>query len=383
MDKNYSLMEMQSKYKDCNLLLPVSTEAQLNPFYALTVMEVKADLSENSGDIFKVGSINTGKKGSDGKDIWAETFSPAKPLLMKLATAAGIQFDPNNTYGTRPSKNTYKAKAFGAMRLPDGTAKTHCDEKLIDLDDEEDRFRLEFMDKSIQGITDSKAAQEAAKLFKGEWIETTNKWNKKVQAYKIADEDRKTYIDRSVMVNMSLLRKTAAEKAMSGAILRVIRALIGMKGQYTKEELGRAFAVPRVTFSPDYNDPDVRRAMLAQGLNSVSNMFGAMPAPMIGAAHDADYTVAGDMFNPDEFADNAAFASDGETITPNDDYNYAEPSNPAPSQAPAPPSNIGAVSDFGNECLECGKTLSAGVLSFSLEKFGAPLCIAHQPKKGE
>ena len=382
MDKNYSLAEMQSKYKDCNLLLPVSTEAQINPFYALTVMEVKADLSENSGDIFKVGSINTGMKGPDDKDIWAETFSPAKPLLMKLATAAGIHFDPNNTYGTRPSKNTYKAKAFGAMRLPDGTAKTHCDEKLIDLDDEEDRFRLEFMDKSIQGITDNKAAQEAAKLFKGEWFETKNKWNKKVQAYKIADEDRQTYIDRSVMVNMSLLRKSAAEKAMSGAILRVIRALIGMKGQYTKEELKKPFAVPRVTFSPDYNDPKVRWAMLEQGLNSVSNMFGAMPAPMIGAAQDADYTIVSDMFNPDDHADNAAFASDGDAMTPPEDYNFAEPSGQAASASAVPPPAQQPNGEASYVCADCGVSINDTVYSFSLKKYEIPLCMKCQRGAG-
>ena len=65
---------------------------------------------------------------------------------------------------------------------------------------------------------------------------------------------------------MTLLRKTAAEKAMTGAILRVVRALIGMKGQYTKTELTKPFVVSRVTFSPDYSDPEVRRAMLDQGM---------------------------------------------------------------------------------------------------------------------
>lgn len=132
MDNQNALMEIQQKYKDCNLLLPVSSEVQLNPFYKYTVMEVKADVSDNSGDIFKVGSIKTGE--ANGKAQYVAVYSPAKPLLMKLAAAAGIQFDPNNTYGT---------------------------------------------------------------------------------------------------YNMTLLRKTFAEKAMTGAILRVIRALIGLKGTYT------------------------------------------------------------------------------------------------------------------------------------------------------
>lgn len=176
-----AIAEIQKKYAGCNLLMPAATEVQLNPFYKITVMEVTADLSENSGDIFKVGSVKTGTT-QQGKDIWEETYSPAKPLLMKIAAAAGIQFDPDHTYGTKIDANTYKAKAYGAMRMPDGTGKTHADEKVICLDDEEANYRVEFMDKSIKGITDEKAAKAAAEMFKGNWIDAKNKLGKAFQS---------------------------------------------------------------------------------------------------------------------------------------------------------------------------------------------------------
>ena len=92
--RSNSIAEIQKKYAGCNLLMPATTEVQLNPFYKITVSEVLADVSENSGDIFKVGSVKVGKDGN-GKDIWEDTFSPTKPLLMKIAVAAGIQFDPD------------------------------------------------------------------------------------------------------------------------------------------------------------------------------------------------------------------------------------------------------------------------------------------------
>ena len=58
MEKKMNAMEeIQKRYAGCNLLMPASTEVQLNPFYKVTVMEVSADLSENSGDVFKVGSV--------------------------------------------------------------------------------------------------------------------------------------------------------------------------------------------------------------------------------------------------------------------------------------------------------------------------------------
>ena len=60
----------------------------------------------------------------------------------------------------------------------------------------------------------------------------------------VAKEDRDRYVERSVMVNMALLKKTWAEKAMTGAKLRVIRALLGVKGTYTKAELLKKFRYP-------------------------------------------------------------------------------------------------------------------------------------------
>lgn len=365
-----AIAEIQQKYQGCNLLVPTASEAQLNPFYKLTVMEVKADVSEGSGDIFPLGRVKRGEN-------WVDTYSPAKPLLMKLAAAAGIQFDPNNTYGTMLSKNCYKAKAYGAMRMPDGTGKTHCDEKIINLDDEEDRFRLEFMDKSIQGITDPRAAEEAAKLFKGEFFDTTNKFGKTVKGYKIADCDRQKYIDRSVLVNMTLLRKTAAEKAMTGAILRVIRALIGMKGAYTMDELRKPFAVARVTFSPDYSDPAVRNAMLSQGMNSVSNMFGSRPPLAMGAAEPTPI-VPEDTFNPDEFTDNPAFTSD--TPAGVDDGYIA----PAPEYTGAPQgetTRVGYEDDGTDEqlvCSQCGREISQKIAEYSKRRYGVALCMKCQ-----
>lgn len=372
---NTNLMEIQDKYKgqNVNLLMPISNEAQINPFYKFTVMEVKADISNNSGDIFKVGSVKQG-------DSWVDVFSPAKPLLMKIAAAAGIQFDPNNTYGTYLSKNCYKAKAYGAMRMPDGTGKTHVDEKVINLDDEEDRFRLEFMDKSLQGITDKKAADEASKLFKGTWIDTMDKWNKPCKAYKIAEEDRQNYIERSVLVNMTLLRKTFAEKAMTGAILRVIRALVGMKGTYTVEELKKPFVIPRVTFSPDYSNPEVRRAMLEQGMSSMTNMFGSSKALTSGMQPQHETVIIeNDNFNPEDFVDNEAFTSDLTMDTEDEDLYAGTPFGPDSYEN----TSFDDEEDFDpNICSSCGSGISDKVSTFSIRNHGRPLCMTCQKGGG-
>lgn len=132
-----SLPEVMDHYSQCNLLLPTSTDVQLNPFYKFHVEEVPVDLGENSGDIFKVGSVDSGKKDRSGNTIWVSAFSLTKPMLNKLAMAAGIQFNPKETYGERIDKYTYRAQAQGAMKKADGTARTETDQKVICLEDEE------------------------------------------------------------------------------------------------------------------------------------------------------------------------------------------------------------------------------------------------------
>lgn len=344
-----SLPEVITAYKNYNLLVPTATDVQLNPFYKFHVEEVPVDLGENSGDIFKVGSVKTGKQDERGKDIWEDVFSLSKPLLNKMAMAAGIQFNPKETYGERIDRVTYRAQAQGAMRKADGTARTETDQKVICLEDEEEKYRIEFADKAAKGITDEKQAQAAAEIFSGQWVESKNKWGKKCQAFVIAKEDRDRYIDRSVMVNMALLKKTWAEKAMTGAKLRVIRALLGVKGTYTKAELQKNFAIPTVIFSPDFSDPQVRQAMLTQGMNSVNNMFGT---PQI-AVKSVDFESESTVFTQDDL-DNPAYASDTES---EDDYPPMQEPDIVPEPKPEPEPDRSA--DF--QCSRCGEVINERV----------------------
>lgn len=387
MNNSTALAEIQSKYQNCNLLIPATTSVQINPFYKCTVMEVVPDTSDNSGDIFKVGNTKVGEDGN-GEAVYADVFSLAKPLLMKLATAAGIQFHPEYTTVVRENANTYVGKAYGAVRLPDGTFKTHAETKRICLDDEEAKYRLEFMDKSIMGITDWKAAKSAEKMFKGHWENTneTRTYNGReypVKKFVIDDCDREKYIERSILVNMTLLRKTASEKAQTGAILRVIRALLGIKGTYQLQELKKPFAVPTVTFSPDYSDASVRQAMLQQGMSSMGNMFGATSAPPVALPFATE--AFADSFDPEENLDNPAFASDIQA----DEENYAEDYQQVPQEGgqehgePQAPQEPVQGESTGYFCGECGTEINERVYGYSLNKFGRSLCMKCQKGAGK
>lgn len=365
-----SLPEVITAYKNYNLLVPTATDVQLNPFYKFHVEEVPVDLSENSGDIFKVGSVKTGRQDQKGKDIWDDVYSLSKPLLNKMAMAAGIQFNPKETYGERIDQVTYRAQAQGAMRKADGTARTETDQKVICLEDEEDKYRIEFSDKAAKGIVDEKQAKAAAEIYAGQWVESKNKWGKKCQAFVVAKEDRDRYIERSVMVNMALLKKTWAEKAMTGAKLRVIRALLGVKGTYTRAELQKNFAIPTVIFSPDFSDPQVRQAMLAQGMNSVNNMFGTSQI----AVKTVDFEAENNTFDPADL-DNPAYTSESEI---ENDYPPMEETEPdiASDTAQEEETEPDRSADF--QCSRCGEIINERVYEYSINKFGEPLCIKCQ-----
>ncbi len=374
-----NLIEVQKQYQNYNLLVPTATDVQLNPFYKFHVEEVPVDLSDNSGDIFKVGSVKTGSQ--NGKDIYEDVFSLSKPLLNKMAMAAGIQFNPKETYGERVDRVTYRAQAQGAMRKADGTARTETDQKVICLEDEEEKYRIEFMDKACKGIVDQKQAKSAAEIFKGSWVpakdkygNAKDKYGNAIMAFMKKKKDRDRYIERSVMVNMALLKKTWAEKAMTGAKLRVIRALLGVKGTYTKRELQKNFAIPTVIFSPDYTDPTIRQAMLTQGMNSVNNMFGtaALPVKRVDFDAEAVYDVEVDMNNP-------AFESDASEEDYADDYREPAHENIVPEPVHNQPDS---EQDTGYQCADCGDSINDRVYEYSINKFGRPLCIKCQRKGG-
>lgn len=384
-----ALAEIQSKYQSCNMLVPAATSVQINPFYKCSVMEVVADTSEQSGDIFSVGKVKVGEY-PDGNPKYEEVFSPAKPLLMKLATAAGIQFHPEYTTVKQENANTYVGRAYGALRLPDGSYKTHAETKRICLDDEEAKYRLEFMDKSITGITDWRAAKSAEGMFKGHWEDTdeTRTYNGReypVKKYVIDDSDREKYIERSLLVNMTLLRKTASEKAQTGAILRVVRALLGIKGTYSREELSKPFVVPTVTFAPDFADPTVRNAMLQQGMNSMGNMFGTAAIPPAISTAFANEAFS-ESFDPEKEIDNPAFASDMQI----DDeilYQETEQAGQRNSQEAGAPSQMGGSNgDLITQdlyCDQCGVHISEKAYEYSLNKYGRPLCMKCQKGAGK
>lgn len=360
-----NVLDQRNKY---NLAIPFVETQQINPFLKMSVSLLYVDTNEQASQIFKVGSRNR----DDGKRD--DLYSLTKPFLQRLATEAGIQFGAGSGDVAKMDKNTWKASAFGAIRLPDGGVRTSSNFKVIDLATEEKKYRLAYEEKAERGISDYRAAEAASKKYQGSWVETGQKNEKgyPIRIYVVSEQDREKYVENSLLDAMTQLRANAPQKAATGAILRVIRDLLGIKGTYTIDELKRPFAVARTSFSPDYNDPLVKQMLLQQAMQSVGNLFGnAQPVVQTISIPKAD--------TEDEAAD---IAEAYDTVPTQGDTAPAPQPQPAKNPVlqqrsqPQGTSMVMSEEDRINDfcCDKCGNVIKREVWEYSIENLGRPLC---------
>lgn len=353
MENSLSIKNVLNQRNNYNLAIPFVESQQINPFYKLSVSLLYVDTSDQASQIFKVGSRFL------GNNRWEDLFSLTKPFLQRLATEAGIQFGPGSGDVVKMDENTWKASAFGAIRLPDGSVRTSNNFKVIDLVTEEKKYRLAYEEKAEKGIADERAAKAVAGKYAGAWQQNV---------FFIAEQDRGKYIENSLLDAMTQLRANAPQKAATGAILRVIRDLLGIKGTYTIAELKKPFAVARTSFSPDYNDPVIKQMMLQQAMQSVGNLFGNVQ-PVV---QTISLPKAADM------DDEIDMPADLTEVEPPRSDRTPEPQNQQPEQAEPPQ---GASREMREEdrsqdfcCDKCGKVIPEKVWNYSYENFGRPLC---------
>ncbi len=361
-----SVSDVLKKSNNYNLAIPFTETRQINPFYAVSVSLVTADTSDEAGHVYKVGSKKEGNQ-------WIYLYSLTKPFLQKLATEAGIQFAPGAGDVIKVDENTWKSSAFGGLRLPDNSVRTSSNFKVIDLKSEEEKYRLSYKEKAVSGIVDYKAANDAAAKYRGKWVETgqVNDKGYKIKKFVVDEADREKYIEASLLDAMTVLRAHAPQKAATGAILRVIRDLLGIKSTYTLAELKKPFAVARISFSPDYSDPMVKQMMLQSAMQSVGNLFGN-PQPMVQT-----------MTIPQAEKNDIEVLADPEPIpaVQPDVLNQTEMSQEIPVE-----NTVRAEHELNENgyiegdlyCDQCGATINEKVYEWSINKFGRPLCMKCQ-----
>lgn len=290
------LIELKDYEGKCNVLIPTVTMQQISPYHRIRVEQVKLDPDPDSGDVFRVGGKKVGED-SRGKAIWQDVLSLSKTAIMKLSQAAGIVWNWNETRVLSVSKDYVLYQAVGAMRKPSGEWIPLKATKEIDLD----VIEMENYEANLE-TANKLPTNKLDHLTPEEWAEAKTK------------------------KNMIQWRKNKLMRAETGAMLRVVRALLSVKHQYTPAELKKPFAVPTVDFAPDYSDPEVRKAMAEAGIRATADLFGQSAMQQIQAPQqqlpppiDVDqYAPEGD----DGAVDNApavSYAEEEETVISDDD----------------------------------------------------------------
>ena len=228
-------LEEYRKTGGYNILIPTQTIQEISPFHKPVLEIVRVDADPEAGEVYEI------VKGSGD-------FALKATALQKIGYAAGLIWNARGCHrtddGTNPNIVSYRAEA--AVRKEDGTYMLLNAEYMVDLGVIEEETRESYEKKSFL-------------------LAKENKWS---------EERRKEYVEKNVHRDMLQKRKFRLQLAQTGAMDRVIRKILGLKGTYKRSELEKPFVVPKIAFNPDISDPKIRDMMLRQGLDAANILFG-------------------------------------------------------------------------------------------------------------
>jgi hypothetical protein len=240
--------------KGYNILTPSITLDGLSEHHYATIETIQLSHKPDDGDVYKHQSGG---------------FIISKQGLDKLAVLADIIWDKDECkrLDDPENRNYFAFQAFGAIKKADGKYVPAKGYKDMDMLVEREELDFKYLAK---GKKANKTGQEL--------------------------ED---YINYCVKRDMIHKRKFGPEMCESGAKNRVIRALLGIKKAYTVPELQKPFVVIKITYQPDYDDPEIKKLMTYLSVSAQTNVFGGLPpappaleAPKSPSRPKSDYTDA-------------------------------------------------------------------------------------------
>lgn len=230
--------------KAYNVLVPSQTLKEYSDMHEPVLEQVTLSPETDSGDVYLQEQGNQKKPAK---------YALTKQALVKLSTCAGILWHPTETRRTddRSDKNYVSYQAVGGVRKSDGTWVFWKGEYDLDFEVIEAELEEQYRNKAAKYEQSGES-----------W------WTKK------SEDQKEDYIQYCIRRDLLQKRKHKLKLAESGAMNRVIRALLGVKNNYTAKELQHPFVVCRVAFRPDYSDPEVRKQLTAASIEAMSSIYG-------------------------------------------------------------------------------------------------------------
>lgn len=253
----------------------------------------------------------------DMKEVYQVTggLGLGKVALNKIAMAAGVSWDARLSGRLDSGKDALycRFQAVGTVRHFDGTELTIHGTKEMDL----------------------RPGSAQVEALQARYEAAVEKWER---------NGRKTYEPKPPDAQIREMRLFIEAHAETKARLRAIRA-IGIKTSYSPKELEKPFAIARLMFTGQSNDPTLR-LMFAQEraramLMGKSMMYGSQPqlvqapsAPML--AMTADGEVTGRPLEPDDDLPPEP-ESERRPAAPKAEPKQEPPRQPAPPREPSKP----------------------------------------------
>ena len=247
------LIELEKYEKEgFNVLAPTTHMQQISPFHRIRIETVQIDPDPENGEVYKVGSKYAGKD-SEGKPIYEDELTFSKVALMKFADAAGITWNWRDTRAVTVTPDYVYYEAVGAIRKTSGEWRVIKGSAEIDL----------------------KVKQQEIYKQKLEYAKKLANSNYKSDKDKLGGKTPEQWAKEKTDDDMLRERAFKLRKAETAAMERAIRMALCLKPKYSPDELKKPFAIPKIDFAPDYSDPEVKRALLQQGIQASNNLFGA------------------------------------------------------------------------------------------------------------
>lgn len=221
-----------------NVLDPVQSFAQARPDWSPAVRVVQLDPDVKDGPHFY--------KQAGGK------LAPTKQALELLAKAANIEVA---TTRRMPKEELADGERLGyyakvRIRTASGT--------LEELERSQTFVEEAELEEIKTAVTNAKVWQNGQSTDKPKFdLPGTPQWEAEVRKRWLAE------------------LKNSSAKTESKAVLRAIRAALQIPHTFAPARAGLPFVVIGFNFTPDQSDPEVRRMLIAAGVNAASALYGS------------------------------------------------------------------------------------------------------------